>query len=41
MRVAEPVDACELPVRGDGAIEGEDLHFTLPAFALRSFRVQF
>ncbi len=41
MRVAEPVDACELPVAADVAIEAEHLRFTLSPFALRSFRVQF
>jgi alpha-mannosidase len=41
MRVAESVDACELPVPGDVRIEQEDLRFGLGAYALRSFRVQF
>jgi alpha-mannosidase len=40
MRAAEPVDACERPVAGDAAVEGERLSFMLPAFALRSFRVR-
>ncbi|GAC1585476.1 MAG: hypothetical protein NVS3B28_08240 [Candidatus Velthaea sp.] len=41
MRVVECVDACESPVAGEVRIDGEELHFHLPPFTLRSFRVEF
>jgi alpha-mannosidase len=41
MRAVEAVDACEQSIRGAVAIEAENLRFALPAYALRSFRVQF
>jgi alpha-mannosidase len=41
MRNVEAVDACELPVPGQAAIEAENVRFALGAFALRTFRVQF
>ncbi|GAC1408207.1 MAG: glycoside hydrolase family 38 C-terminal domain-containing protein [Candidatus Velthaea sp.] len=41
MRVVESTDACELPAAADVRIAGEELHFSLEPFALRSFRVEF
>ncbi len=40
MRAAECVDACERPIAGEVAVDGERLGFMLPAFALRSFRIR-
>jgi alpha-mannosidase len=41
MRHAQAVDACEVPVSGDVTIVAEQLVFALPAYGLRSFRVEF
>ena len=41
VRSVDSVDACERPAAGAVVVEEESLHFALPAFALRSFRVQF
>ena len=40
-RAVFPVDAVERSVVGDVRLVDESLHFTLPAFGLRSFRVTF
>jgi alpha-mannosidase len=40
MRGADAIDALERPTGADATIEAEELHFTLEAFALRSFRVR-
>lgn len=40
IRSAEPVDGCERPVAGEVLLDGEALHFVMPAFSLRSFRVR-
>jgi len=40
MREAQAVDACERPVAGEAAVEGERLSFMLAASSLRSFRVR-
>lgn len=40
-REAVCVDGLERPVQGEARIEGEELVATIPAFALRAFRVRF
>jgi alpha-mannosidase len=39
LRTATPVDACEREIAGDVRVDGERIHFVLPAFALRAYRV--
>jgi alpha-mannosidase len=41
MRAIEAVDALERPVPSDARIDGEEILATIPAFALRAFRVRF
>ncbi|MDQ2873089.1 MAG: hypothetical protein M3R35_08190 [Candidatus Eremiobacteraeota bacterium] len=40
MREAQPVDALERPLSGEARVDAEHVHFSLPPYGLRSFRVR-